>query len=162
MTLSDDQVARYRPCAGIMLLNEHGLVFVGRRIGMPDGLAPWQMPQGGIDAGESPLEAARRELHEEVGTDKAELLAETRDWLHYDLPPGLAPGHWGGRYCGQRQKWFAFAFTGNDDDIDIATAHPEFDAWQWVGPAALPDLVVPFKRPVYRAVLEEFRGLLRR
>jgi putative (di)nucleoside polyphosphate hydrolase len=161
VTLSEDEFPQYRPCVGIMLLNDRGLAFIGRRIGMPAGLNPWQMPQGGIDPGESPVEAALRELREEVGTDKASLLAETRDWLHYDLPPGLVPGHWAGRYRGQRQKWFALRFTGSDDDIDIATAHPEFDAWRWVEAARLPDLIVPFKRQVYRAVLQEFRELLK-
>jgi putative (di)nucleoside polyphosphate hydrolase len=161
VTLPEDEFPQYRPCVGVMLLNDRGLAFIGRRIGMPLGLNPWQMPQGGIDPGESPVDAALRELHEEVGTDKAALLAETRDWLHYDLPPGLVPGHWAGRYRGQRQKWFALRFTGSDDDIDIATAHPEFDAWRWVEAAQLPDLIVPFKRQVYLAVLQEFRELLK-
>jgi putative (di)nucleoside polyphosphate hydrolase len=126
---------------------------------MPAGMAAWQMPQGGIDPGETPREAALRELKEETGTDKAVVLGESRDWLHYDLPEGLAGGIWGGRYRGQRQKWFAMRFTGEDGDIDpAATEHPEFDAWEWVAPELLPDLIVPFKRPLYRDILAEFHA----
>lgn len=147
---------------GIVLLNKDGKVFVGRRVGMPDGLSAWQMPQGGIDAGETPLEAARRELYEETGTDKAELVAETRDWLCYDLPPSLIPKRWGERYRGQRQKWFLMRFIGNDIDIDLTRHEIEFDAWRWVDPAELPGLVVNFKRPVYVALLDEFRDHLAR
>ena len=113
--------------------------------------------RSGIDPGETPRQAALRELHEEVGTDKAEILGETAGWLHYDLPPELAVKPWGGRYRGQRQKWFAMRFLGEDRDIDpAATEHPEFDAWEWVRAERLPELIVPFKRPLYLAVLEEF------
>jgi putative (di)nucleoside polyphosphate hydrolase len=147
----------YRPAVGIMLLNPAGLAFVGRRIDMPAGLAAWQMPQGGIDPGETPRQAAFRELKEEVGTDKAEILAETEGWLHYDLPSDIASRMWSGRWRGQRQKWFLMRFTGEDADINPATEHPEFDAWEWVEPQRLPDLIVPFKRPLYRDVLAEFR-----
>jgi putative (di)nucleoside polyphosphate hydrolase len=114
------------------------------------------MPQGGIDPGETPRQAAFRELKEEVGTDKAEILAETRGWLHYDLPSDIASRMWSGRWRGQRQKWFLMRFTGEDADINPATEHPEFDAWEWVEPRQLPDLIVPFKRPLYRDVLAEF------
>ncbi|HTW54782.1 MAG TPA: RNA pyrophosphohydrolase [Stellaceae bacterium] len=152
----------YRPCVGVVLVNKDGKVFVGRRVGMPDGLSAWQMPQGGIDAGETPLEAARRELYEETGTDKAEFVAETRDWLCYDLPTSLIPKRWGGRYCGQRQKWFLMRFTGQDIDIDLARHEIEFDAWRWAEPAELPGLIVDFKRPVYVALLDEFREHLTR
>jgi putative (di)nucleoside polyphosphate hydrolase len=147
----------YRPAVGIMLLNPAGLAFVGRRIDMPAGLAAWQMPQGGIDPGETPRQAAFRELKEEVGTDKAEILAETEGWLHYDLPSDIASRMWSGRWRGQRQKWFLMRFTGEDADINPATEHPEFDAWEWVEPQRLADLIVPFKRPLYRDVLAEFR-----
>jgi putative (di)nucleoside polyphosphate hydrolase len=158
MRLPDSELARYRPGVGIMLLDRAGNVFVGRRIDMPAGLAAWQMPQGGIDPGEVPREAAMRELKEEVGTDKADILAESRAWLYYDLPEEIAAGIWGGRYRGQRQKWFAMRFTGEDADIDpAASEHPEFDAWEWVAPARLPDLIVPFKRRLYLAVLAELR-----
>ena len=142
-----------------MLLNRAGEVFVGRRIDMPV-LPAWQMPQGGVDPGETPFQAALRELREEIGTDKAELLAESQGWLKYDLPFELSRGVWGGRYRGQQQKWFAFRFTGRDDDIDIARENPEFSAWQWAPFDSLPDLIVPFKRTLYRRLLEEFRPLV--
>ena len=131
---------------------------------MPAGLPAWQMPQGGIDPGETPRQAALRELKEEVGTDKAEILAKSREWLHYELPEELRAqfgGMWGGRYRGQRQKWFLMRFAGADHDIDLATEHPEFDAWEWVEPARLPDLIVPFKRQLYQDVLVEFREHLK-
>jgi len=127
---------------------------------MPAGLAAWQMPQGGIDPGETPRQAALRELEEETGTAKAEILGETVGWHHYDLPPELTGGIWGGRFRGQRQKWFAMRFTGTDSDINLATEHPEFDAWKWVAPAQLPELIVEFKRDVYVAVLAEFAAVI--
>jgi putative (di)nucleoside polyphosphate hydrolase len=157
MSLPESELPFYRPGVGIMLLNRKGNVFAGRRIDMPAGLAAWQMPQGGIDPGETPRQAALRELKEEVGTDKAEILAESAVWHHYDLPPEIAVRMWRGRYRGQRQKWFAMRFLGSDADIDPATEHPEFDAWEWVEPARLPDLIVPFKRQIYLNVLAEFR-----
>jgi len=151
--MSDDH-RDYRPGVGIMLLNPDRLVFVGRRI----AVAGWQMPQGGIDPGETPAEAALRELQEEVGTDQAEILAESRAWLSYELPPEMAQRLWRGRYRGQRQKWFLMRFTGDDSAIDLAAhPHPEFDAWKWVMPAHLPELIIPFKRQVYRDILAEFR-----
>ena len=151
--------ALYRPNVGIMLLNPENRVFVGQRIDTPG--EAWQMPQGGIDEDEEPRLAALRELKEEIGTDNAEILAETRGWLRYDLPASVAGRLWGGRYRGQRQKWFAMRFRGSDDEIDLATAHPEFSAWRWVAPAELPALIVPFKRPLYIALLEEFGHLWR-
>ena len=145
----------YRPAVGIMLLNRQGEVFVARRIDLPM-MSAWQMPQGGIDPGETPRQAALRELKEEIGTDKAEIFVESRGWLEYDLPADVAGGIWGGRYRGQRQKWFAMRFTGSDGDINLATEHPEFDAWQWVAPERLPELIVPFKRQLYIDILAEF------
>ena len=148
----------YRPCVGIMLLNRANLVFVARRIDMAE--EAWQMPQGGIDRGEEPRDAALRELKEEIGTDKATILAESRSWLRYDLPADLAALAWGGRYRGQCQKWFAMRFTGSDGEIDLATHHPEFSAWKWAPPASLPQLIIPFKRQLYIDVLAEFAALL--
>ena len=149
----------YRPGVGIMLLNCRGLAFVGHRVRMPAGLAKWQMPQGGIDIGETPIEAALRELREEIGTDRADILGESRGWLHHIVPDEIAQGMMGGQYCGNRQKWFAMRFTGADADINLATARPEFDSWQWVRPEQLPELVVPFMRRLYLDVLAEFRTL---
>jgi putative (di)nucleoside polyphosphate hydrolase len=148
----------YRPGVGIMLLNRASEVFVGQRIDNPADA--WQMPQGGIDAGEEPLTAAWREMKEEVGTDDAALVAESRDWLHYDLPAELADRIWKGRFRGQRQKWFAFRFLGSDRDIRIDTPHPEFRAWKWAVLSELPRLIVPFKRRLYADLLVEFAGLL--
>ena len=147
----------YRPAVGIVLINRERRVFAAQRIDMPSDA--WQMPQGGIDEGETPLEAARRELLEEVGTDKAEPVAEIREWLSYDLPVELVSVLWGGRFRGQTQKWFAFRFTGEDRDIDIETETPEFLAWRWVEMGTLPELIVPFKRPLYRRIVEEFGHL---
>ncbi len=147
----------YRPCVGIMLLNPAGHVFVAQRI--DQRVEAWQMPQGGIDEGETPAAAALRELAEEIGTDKAEILAESPDWIPYDLPEALADKVWKGRYRGQTQKWFAMRFTGTDGDIDLDTRHPEFDAWRWAAMDDLPSLIVPFKRPVYERVVATFRHL---
>ncbi|HVM80751.1 MAG TPA: RNA pyrophosphohydrolase [Stellaceae bacterium] len=144
----------YRPGVGIMLLNDKNRVFVAQRIDFPGDA--WQMPQGGIDPGESPLRAALRELKEEIGTDKAVPIAETKGWLSYEVPAELSRRLWRGRYRGQRQKWFLMRFTGKDADIDLATEHPEFSAWKWVGPAELPRLIVPFKRQLYLDLLEQF------
>lgn len=145
----------YRPCVGIMLIDAGGRIFVGRRIDRE--AEAWQMPQGGIDPGEEPAAAAFRELREEIGTDKARILAETEDWLTYDLPRQLVGHVWRGRYRGQRQKWFALRFLGRDSDIDLNTAHPEFEAWRWVSLEQLPGLIVPFKRAIYSELVERFR-----
>lgn len=147
----------YRPCVGIMLLNREGLVFVARRI---DNTAEaWQMPQGGIDKGEEPRETALREMEEEIGTRNAEIVAESREWLAYDLPEHLVPKLWGGKYRGQTQKWFAMRFLGEDSEINIATKHPEFSHWKWVKPKELPELIVPFKRDLYERIVKEFSHL---
>jgi putative (di)nucleoside polyphosphate hydrolase len=148
----------FRPGVGIMLLNPSNRVFVARRIDMPS--EAWQMPQGGIDPGETPRAAAFRELKEEVGTDKAEMLAESPVWRSYDLPAELMGKLWGGRYRGQTQKWFALRFTGTDADIDIATEEPEFLDWKWAELADLPRLIVPFKRKLYEELVAEFAPLV--
>ena len=145
----------YRPNVGIVLFNGSGKVFAGRRIGLPDA---WQMPQGGIDGDERPEEAARRELLEEVGTDKAELVAMTEGWLHYDLPTNISE-RMGVR--GQAQKWALMRFTGDDRDINIARdSKPEFDDWGWFAPTELLARIVAFKRPVYEQVLSAFADRL--
>lgn len=163
----DRREAAYRPCVGIALFNRDGLVFVGRRRGA-GAIAPahsWQMPQGGIDADEAPLDAALRELHEEtnVSAGSVTLLGQTEGWLSYDLPPELLKRAWKGRYRGQTQKWFAFGFTGADEEIDIerpagGTQKPEFDRWRWEALTATPELIIPFKRTVYESVVAAFGG----
>ena len=148
----------YRPCVGIMLINRDGLIWVGNRIQEVDTGSPltWQMPQGGIDKGEDAATAALRELKEETGTDKAEIMGETPDWLHYDLPEHLIGVALKGKFRGQTQKWFAMRFTGKDEDIDIAAdAHQEFSEWAWVPIDELVDLIVPFKRNVYEQVIAD-------
>ena len=149
----------YRPCVGILMFNDEGRVFVGKRVDIPE--PAWQMPQGGIGEGEPPDEAALRELEEEIGTGNVELMAETQDWISYDLPDALAGKVWKGRYRGQTQKWFAARFLGADTEIDVlGVAHPEFDDWRWVELDELPSLIVPFKRKAYELVVAEFRGIV--
>lgn len=159
--MTDPASLPYRPCAGVMLLNRHGRVFVGQRL--DSTLEAWQMPQGGIDPGEDALEAAFRELWEETGVARhhAELIAEAPEELQYDLPDELIGKVWKGKWRGQRQRWFLLRFLGEDGDIDIATAHPEFRAWRWAEPAELPDLIVPFKRALYERLLDLFAPYLR-
>ncbi|MDE2301683.1 MAG: RNA pyrophosphohydrolase [Sphingomonadales bacterium] len=152
----------YRPCVGVMLVNAQGLAFVGKRIDNREGDA-WQMPQGGIDEGEDLRAAALRELGEETGlcAEHATIIAESAHELLYDLPEELVGTLWGGKYRGQRQRWLLARFTGRDDDIRLdAHRHPEFCEWKWVDPDTLPEIIVPFKKRVYRAVLEEFRPLI--
>jgi putative (di)nucleoside polyphosphate hydrolase len=159
-TLSDAEIdlLPYRRGVGIVLLNGKDEVFVAQRIDSP---APaWQMPQGGIDKGEEPLAAAWRELYEETGVKSAVLLEETPDWLRYDLPRELVPNIWKGRYRGQKQKWFAFRFTGNDSEIDINGEHPEFSEWRWADLKKTPDFIVGFKRPLYEQVVKAFQHLV--
>ncbi|WP_281018244.1 MULTISPECIES: RNA pyrophosphohydrolase [unclassified Minwuia] len=147
----------YRPCVGIMLVNADNQVFVARRIDQQ--VEAWQMPQGGIDAGEDPETAVFREMKEEIGTDNAEILAVSEGWINYDLPDDLVGKVWKGRYRGQTQKWFLLRFNGDDSEIDIATEHPEFDAWRWASFADLADLVIPFKRESYQQVMAAFAHL---
>jgi putative (di)nucleoside polyphosphate hydrolase len=154
--MTDVTTLPYRPCVGLMLVNADGLVFGGQRIDNPG--PAWQMPQGGIDAGEAPADAAFRELHEETGISRnlAKVIAETADWLPYDLPVEMVPRIWKGRFRGQRQKWFALRFLGRDADVDITRPHPEFSRWAWLTPQALVEAAVPFKRQVYERVFSEF------
>lgn len=159
-SMPNDSELPYRPCVGVMLVNMDGKVFVGQRI---DNTAEaWQMPQGGIDEGEDIKAAALRELSEETGITPAhvEIIATARDEHFYDLPPELIGKIWGGKYRGQRQIWFLARFLGKDSDINIETPHPEFREWKWVMPETLPDLIVPFKRKLYRDILHEFRDLI--
>lgn len=152
----------YRPCVGVMLVNSAGRVFVGKRIDNKE-MDAWQMPQGGIDDGEDLHAAALRELQEETGiaSHLVTIIAETRDELLYDLPDFLMGKMWGGKFRGQRQKWLLMRFSGEDTDIDLdAHEHAEFEAWRWVEPEQVPELIVPFKKRVYRQVVEEFRNLI--
>lgn len=149
----------YRRCVGIMLVNAQGKVWIGDRIGAlnPEGKKTWQMPQGGIDKGEAPAQAATRELLEETGTDKATIIAESEHWYSYDLPNPLKGKALRGKFRGQTQRWFLMAFSGDDADIDItADAHQEFSEWRWADIEELTELIVDFKRPVYEKVVSEF------
>ena len=159
-TMTPEEIAKlpYRPCVGVMLANAAGHVFVGQRIDNPG--PAWQMPQGGVDKGEAPRDAALRELWEETGvtSDLVRLEAETEGWLPYDLPHDLVPRIWKGRYRGQEQKWFLARFLGEDAQVNIATEHPEFSQWRWLPPEELVANIVPFKREVYARVLDELGG----
>ncbi len=147
----------YRSGVGIVVFNSDGHVFVGRRIDQT--AETWQMPQGGIDPGETPIQAALRELEEETGIRSVEILAETSDWLVYDLPPELLGKAWKGRYRGQRQKWFAARMTGPESEIDLATSHPEFNAWRWMPIDQIEAQAVAFKRDLYREIVAQFAAL---
>jgi putative (di)nucleoside polyphosphate hydrolase len=167
MTSYDD--LPYRRCAGVMVLNRAGHVFIGRRVGGPehvDATHVWQMPQGGIDPDEDPYRAALRELYEETSIRSVEKLGEIGEWIAYDLPRDIAGLAWKGKYRGQTQKWFALRFTGNDSEIDIAHPgggghKPEFIAWRWEPIANVTALVVPFKQPAYARVVAEFAQFAR-
>jgi len=148
----------YRPCVGIMLLNQDNKVFVAKRI---DTLVEaWQMPQGGIDEGEDPEITAFREMKEEIGTNNAEVIAQTDDWLNYDLPEHLVGKVWKGKYRGQTMQWFVMRYLGQDSDINIETDHPEFDEWRWADMSELPDMIIPFKKPLYQTLVDRFSYLI--
>lgn len=150
----------YRPCVGVMLINRDGLIFAGQRI---DTKAPaWQMPQGGVDAGEDPRAAALRELGEETGVspDLVEVIDETPTPLAYDLPHDMVPNIWKGRYRGQEQRWYLMRYLGRDDQIDIDLPHPEFSTWRWISADAMLEAIVPFKREIYAQVIAAFRPYL--
>ena len=156
--MTPEQIERlpYRPCVGMMICNDAGRIFAGQRI--DSAMDAWQMPQGGIEPGEDPRDAALRELQEETGIppEAVEIVAETADWIPYDLPHHLVPRLWGGRYRGQKQRWFLMRFHGDDSMIDIRTKHPEFSRWCWLPPEELLSRIVPFKRDTYERVIREF------
>ena len=156
----DAESLPYRPCVGVVLIDTRGMVFAGQRIDSPS--PAWQMPQGGIDDGEKPREAAYRELWEETGVtrDLVEFVGKTHGWVTYDLPSELLGKVWGGKYRGQKQKWFLFRFNGQDSDVKIATEHPEFAQWRWILADEMLESIVPFKRAVYEQVIRSFRAYL--
>lgn len=143
----------YRPCVGIALFNKENKVFVAERVDLPGS---WQMPQGGIDPGELPEEAAMRELKEEIGTDHAEIIDRTEDWLCYDLSANLSRKAFKGKYRGQKQLWYAMRFKGEDSEINLDTEKPEFVEWKWVKLKSITELVIPFKKSVYESIVEQF------
>tara|TARA_B100001964_G_scaffold207591_1_gene239578 strand:- start:327 stop:788 length:462 start_codon:yes stop_codon:yes gene_type:complete len=149
---------KYRKCVGMMILNTHKEILVGRRLDHPSGY--WQMPQGGIDDNENPKEAVWREMLEEIGTNKAELIKISNQWINYDIPSEtLKTLPWGDIFIGQSQKWFAFLFLGEDKDINVGTDNPEFSEWKWARMDSIVDSIVPFKRDVYAKILEEFKDI---
>ncbi|KPQ06858.1 MAG: putative (di)nucleoside polyphosphate hydrolase NudH [Rhodobacteraceae bacterium HLUCCA12] len=157
--MTPDEIAAlpYRPCVGVMLINREGKIFAGQRI---DTQAPaWQMPQGGVDAGEDARTAALRELREEIGVtpDLVEILSETPQPLAYDLPHDIVPRIWKGRFRGQQQRWFLMRFLGDDAQIDIDQPHPEFSRWRWIDADQMLGAIVPFKRAIYEQVIDAFR-----
>lgn len=152
-----DQKLPYRPCAGIMLLNKDGKVFVAKRIDTQ--VEAWQMPQGGIDEGEEPMDAAIRELEEETGVTDVRIIEEYDGWLTYDLPDELYGKVWQGKYGGQTMKWYVMRYNGEDSEINIKTEHAEFSTWKWAKMSDLEDMIIPFKKEIYRTLAEKFKDL---
>jgi len=148
----------FRPGVGMMIINQNNRIFVGKRIDSKTN--GWQMPQGGINLGETPSAAALREMAEEIGSSQGKIIAESKKWYSYRLPPFLVHKLWGGKYCGQRQKWFLIRFTGQDSDINVKTKHPEFDSWQWVGFNELLENIIPFKYKLYSKIIAEFKEFI--
>lgn len=155
----DPAILPYRPCVGIMLLNKNGAVFVAKRIDTM--VEAWQMPQGGIEDGEGPREAAFREMEEEIGTRNAKIIGEHEDWLQYDLPERLIGRVWKGKYRGQRMKWYLMRYLGQDSDINLATDQPEFSTWKWLDMKDLAQSIVEFKRPLYEKLIRHFGPLVK-
>lgn len=155
----DRTLLPYRKCVGVMLLNKKGDVLVGQRI--DNKTDAWQMPQGGIEEGEDLHQAILRELREEIGTSNIKIISQAQGWYSYDIPDFLIPKFWGGKYRGQTQMWFLAEFLGEDSEININTTEPEFSAWKWADPFELPHIIVPFKRDLYRGLLEEFKSYLK-
>ncbi len=149
----------YRKGVGMMIINQRGEIFIGKRIDTKT--QGWQMPQGGINIGETPSRAAFREMEEELGTNKGRIIAESKYWYSYDLPDFLVPKLWDGNYKGQMQKWYLIRFTGSEKDINIHTPEPEFNNWRWINVEELPKMVIHFKRKLYDSVLEEFKPLIK-
>lgn len=156
----DREKLPYRKCVGVMLLNEDKHILVGKRL--DSKLDAWQMPQGGIEKGEDPETAALRELEEEIGTANVDIICESESWYDYDIPDELIPNFWGGKFRGQTQKWFLAEFQGNDEEINIATEEPEFSDWKWAEPITLPIIIVPFKRELYKELVNEFSNYLKK
>ena len=150
---------KYRKCVGMMIFNDNKEILVGRRLDHPSGY--WQMPQGGINDNENPQEAVWREMMEEIGTNKAKLIKISNQWINYEIPSEtLKTLPWGDKYIGQTQKWFAFLFVGEDNDINVGTDNPEFSEWKWTRMNSMVDSIVPFKRDVYAKILEEFKDII--
>ena len=149
---------QYRKCVGMMILNDKNEILVARRLDHPSGY--WQMPQGGIDLNENPEEAVWREMMEEIGTNSANLIHISKHWLNYDIPKDtLEKIPWGKNYIGQTQKWFVFRFTGQDSEVNVNTDNPEFDKWKWSKYELLVDNIVPFKREIYKKIINEFKNI---
>jgi len=148
----------YRPSVGMMIIDNNNRIFVGKRIDTK--MLAWQMPQGGIDLGETPSVAALREMEEEIGCNTGYIIAESKCWYSYDLPMNLIPKLWDGNFKGQRQKWFLIRFTGVNEDININTTNPEFESWRWTRLDEILSIIIPFKRKLYRAVIKEFAPII--
>lgn len=159
VSLNSDSNLPYRPGVGMMIINKQRKVFVAKRIDTK--MLAWQMPQGGIDIGETPSKAAMREMEEEIGTNKGIILAESRSWYSYDIPKFLIQKLWDGNYRGQRQKWFLIEYLGEDEEINLTTSTPEFTSWKWAEIDKLPEIIIPFKRKLYESVIKEFLPLIK-
>ena len=155
--MEEKSLLKYRKCVGMMIINKEKKILVGRRIDHPSGF--WQMPQGGIENGESPRNAGLREMKEEIGSNNVKLIGEIDNWLNYDIPQKLSSKLWNGKYRGQTQKWLAFRFLGNDEEINIDTEDPEFKEWKWEEHKNLVNLAVPFKKDIYKKIINEFSHL---